>query len=142
MNLELLRRALDALENVCLDSDRASKEDTLLHTSAIAELRAALAVGDSASPGEPVAYMTMTDDGDPAMLFFDLNEALRYCNDAELPEPLYTHAIPPDVQLDAPTKTDLARIWREVNGSPRWPSDVDAFVDAWIAAMTAPKVTP
>ena len=53
MNRELLQRALDALENVCLDSDRASKEDTLLHTSAIAELRAALAVGDSASPGEP-----------------------------------------------------------------------------------------
>lgn len=28
------------------------------------------------------------------------------------------------------TKTDLARLWREVNGGNRWPSDVDAFVEA------------
>lgn len=28
------------------------------------------------------------------------------------------------------TKTDLARLWREVNGAgTRWPSDVDAFVN-------------
>lgn len=26
-------------------------------------------------------------------------------------------------------KTDLARIWREVNGSNRWPSDVDDFIE-------------
>lgn len=44
----------------------------------------------------------------------------------------------------APTKTDLARIWRITNGSTRWGGDVDAFVTAWLATLAAPaqQATP
>ena len=35
------------------------------------------------------------------------------------------------------SKTDLARIWREVNGGNRWPSDVDDFVNAVLAVPHA-----
>ncbi len=38
----------------------------------------------------------------------------------------------------AMTKTDLARLWRGVNGSSRWPSEVDAFVGALIATHPTP----
>lgn len=37
---------------------------------------------------EPVAYLTRDEDGSPAMLFFDLDEARLYCNPNEEPEPL------------------------------------------------------
>lgn len=40
------------------------------------------------------------------------------------------------------TKTDLARLWREVNGSPRWPGDVDAFVNALLAAAPVAPAPP
>ncbi len=36
--------------------------------------------------------------------------------------------------LVAQRKTELARLWREVNGSVRWPSDVNSFIDAMLAA--------
>lgn len=42
------------------------------------------------------------------------------------------------VAVGAATKTDLARIWRAVNGGNRWPSDVDAFVNAVLAASRSP----
>lgn len=35
-----------------------------------------------------VGYLTRNDEGDPAMLFFDPDEALKYCGEGEEPEPL------------------------------------------------------
>lgn len=48
--------------------------------------------GQPAVVGEPVAYLTRNIDGDPAMLFFDRDEAGTYCEDGHEPEPLaYLH---------------------------------------------------
>lgn len=38
---------------------------------------------------KPAAYLTRNPDGDPAMLFFDKDEAADYCDDGETPEPLF-----------------------------------------------------
>lgn len=39
-------------------------------------------------PQETIAYVTRNEEGDPAMLFFDLNEAKLYCEPGEEPEAL------------------------------------------------------
>lgn len=39
-------------------------------------------------PQETIAYVTRNEEGDPAMLFFDLKEARLYCNPDEEPEVL------------------------------------------------------
>lgn len=39
-------------------------------------------------PQKAIAYMTRNEEGDPAMIFFDLAEARLYCNPNEEPEPL------------------------------------------------------
>lgn len=39
-------------------------------------------------PQETIAYVTRNEEGDPAMLFFDLKEARLYCNPDEEPEAL------------------------------------------------------
>jgi len=44
---------------------------------------------DEQSEKKPIAWLTRNDDGDPAMLFFDYQEATSYCDDEFLPEPLY-----------------------------------------------------
>lgn len=57
----------------------------------IEDARAALAQqasGHDREDAAPVAYLTRTEDGDPAMLFFDRAEAATYCADGEQPEPL------------------------------------------------------
>ena len=41
---------------------------------------------------EPVAFLTRDDDGEPAMLFFDKQEARGYCEADEEPDSLYTAA--------------------------------------------------
>lgn len=38
---------------------------------------------------KPVAWMTLNDDDEPSMVFFDRAEALTYCNLDEGPTPLY-----------------------------------------------------
>lgn len=43
-----------------------------------------------AAVAEPVAWMTVNDDGDPLMLFFDHIEAMSYCNEGEVPIELFT----------------------------------------------------
>ena len=64
------------------------------------ELRSALAAGP-APAGEPVAWMTLTDEGDPAMLFFDRAEAVQYCDDGEQPTPLYEASTAGTPSVDA-----------------------------------------
>lgn len=117
----------------------------------IAELRAALAapVAPAEPASEPVAYATRNEDGDRTHLWFpkDLAEARTYCEDDEEPEPLYTHAIPPDVQRDAERYRWLASEhgWWLLKHFPAVRPYVNAceVIDESIdAAMTAPKVTP
>lgn len=50
----------------------------------------AAAKAEVAEIGEPVAWMTVNDDGDPAMLFFDYAEAMSYCGDGEVPIELFS----------------------------------------------------
>ena len=47
--------------------------------------------------GEPMAWMTFTEEGDPDMVFLDRLEACQYCEDDDPPKPLYL-ATPPTVQ--------------------------------------------
>ena len=51
----------------------------------------------SANAGEPVAWMTFTEEGDPDMVFLDRLEAGQYCEDDDPPKPLYL-AAPPTAQ--------------------------------------------
>ena len=37
---------------------------------------------------KPAAWMTLNEEGDPAMLFFDYDEACLYCEPDEKPVPL------------------------------------------------------
>lgn len=48
------------------------------------QARAAL----QSQPQETIAYVTRNEEGDPAMLFFDLQEARLYCEPGEEPEAL------------------------------------------------------
>jgi len=54
---------------------------------------------------EPVAYLTRTEEGDPAMLFFDRQEAAEYC-DGDPPEPLVLGAAPVAQQPQAEAVPD------------------------------------
>lgn len=49
----------------------------------------------------PLAYLTRNEEGAPAMLFFDVAEAGKYCGENEEPEPLYTHPSPSLAELRA-----------------------------------------
>ena len=51
----------------------------------------------AANAGEPVAWMTFTEEGDPDMVFLDRLEACQYCEDDDPPKPLYL-AAPPTAQ--------------------------------------------
>lgn len=73
MDRALMQRALDALENVCLDSDRVSKEDSLLHISAIADLRAALAVPSATGKFRRVVF-PVSVAGDDAGVYYRADE--------------------------------------------------------------------
>jgi len=57
----------------------------------------------SANAGEPVAWMTFTEEGDPDMVFLDRLEACQYCEDDDPPKPLYL-AAPPTAQAEGWTK--------------------------------------
>ena len=48
----------------------------------------------SAMAGEPMAWMTFTEEGDPDMVFLDRLEACQYCEDDDPPKPLYIAATP------------------------------------------------
>ena len=53
----------------------------------------------SAMAGEPMAWMTFTEEGDPDMVFLDRLEACQYCEDDDPPKPLYL-AAPPTAQAE------------------------------------------
>ena len=53
----------------------------------------------SANAGEPVAWMTFTEEGEPEMVFLDRLEACQYCEDDDPPKPLYL-AAPPTAQAE------------------------------------------
>ena len=57
----------------------------------------------SAMAGEPMAWMTFTEEGDPDMVFLDRLEACQYCEDDDPPKPLYL-AAPPTAQAQGWTK--------------------------------------
>lgn len=57
----------------------------------------------SAMAGEPMAWMTFTEEGDPDMVFLDRLEACQYCEDDDPPKPLYI-AAPPTAQAEGWTK--------------------------------------
>ena len=57
----------------------------------------------SAMAGEPMAWMTFTEEGDPDMVFLDRLEACQYCEDDDPPKPLYL-AAPPTAQAEGWTK--------------------------------------
>ena len=63
----------------------------------------------SAMAGEPMAWMTFTEEGDPDMVFLDRLEACQYCEDDDPPKPLYLAATP----------TAQAEGWRPIETAPR-----------------------
>ena len=63
----------------------------------------------AASAGEPVAWMTFTEEGDPDMVFIDRLEACQYCEDDDPPKPLYL-AAPPTAQADG---------WQSIETAPK-----------------------
>ena len=63
----------------------------------------------SAMAGEPMAWMTFTEEGDPDMVFLDRLEACQYCEDDDPPKPLYL-AAPPTAQAEG---------WRPISTAPR-----------------------
>ena len=67
----------------------------------------------SAMAGEPMAWMTFTEEGDPDMVFLDRLEACQYCEDDDPPKPLYL-AAPPTAQAEGWSEGD-----RNLRGKPR-----------------------
>ena len=63
--------------------------------------------GQPAQAAEPVAYLTRNAEGDPAMLFFDKDEASTYCEDGVDPAPLFTAPAAPDPHQSARAATLL-----------------------------------
>lgn len=57
----------------------------------------------SAMAGEPMAWMTFTEEGDPDMVFLDRLDACQYCEDDDPPKPLYL-AAPPTAQAEGWTR--------------------------------------
>jgi hypothetical protein len=70
---------------------------------ATAEARGVRDGAASAMAGEPMAWMTFTEEGDPDMVFLDRLEACQYCEDDDPPKPLYL-AAPPTAQAEGWTK--------------------------------------
>ena len=59
--------------------------------------------------GEPMAWMTFTEEGDPDMVFLDRLEACQYCEDDDPPKPLYL-AAPPTAQAEG---------WQSIETAPK-----------------------
>ena len=74
-----------------------------IHTN-IRAMKAKLA-SIGANAGEPVAWMTFTEEGDPDMVFLDRLEACQYCEDDDPPKPLYL-AAPPTAQAEGWSEGD------------------------------------
>ena len=68
----------------------------------------------SAMAGEPMAWMTFTEEGDPAMVFLDRLEACQYCEDDDPPKPLYL-AAPPTAQAE-----EIGRVPVEPTTDQEW----------------------
>ena len=78
-----------------------------IHTN-IRAMKAKLA-SIGANAGEPVAWMTFTEEGDPDMVFLDRLEACQYCEDDDPPKPLYLVA-PPAAQAEG---------WQSIETAPK-----------------------
>ena len=88
----------------------------------------------SAMAGEPMAWMTFTEEGDPDMVFLDRLEACQYCEDDDPPNPLYLAATP----------TAQAEGWTKLPGTlpePGTPVLLDIGKKYPIRAMWAAKFT-
>lgn len=88
----------------------------------------------SAMAGEPMAWMTFTEEGDPDMVFLDRLEACQYCEDDDPPKPLYLAATP----------TAQAEGWTKLPGQlpePGTPVLLDIGNKYPIRAMWAAKHT-
>ena len=79
----------------------------------------------SANAGEPVAWMTFTEEGDPDLVFLDRLEAGQYCEDDDPPKPLYL-AAPPTAQaqgwrplIEAPFD-EIVLVAAEFDGPGDW----------------------
>ena len=69
------------------EDDRLSPEfPDLLRRALAATPPSVSGIGEAA---EPVAYLTRSEEGDAAMLFFDIGEARTYCEEGQEPEPLF-----------------------------------------------------
>ena len=74
--------------------------------------------------GEPMAWMTFTEEGDPAMVFLDRLEACQYCEDDDPPKPLYLAATPTAQAegwrpIETAPKGELVLLWSEITrGEP------------------------
>ena len=106
---------------------------------ATAEARGFRDVAASAMAGEPMAWMTFTEEGDPDMVFLDRLEACQYCEDDDPPKPLYL-AAPPTAQAEgviaeSALRKVLAAVQRYM--PPDGPdakdtlSEIIAIVDPW-----------
>ena len=82
--------------------------------------------------GEPMAWMTFTEEGDPDMVFLDRLEACQYCEDDDPPKPLYL-AAPPTAQAEGWISVD------ERLPEPGMPVLLDIGKKYPIRAMWVPK---
>ena len=88
---------------------QALREGFTAADMATAEARGFRDGAASAMAGEPMAWMTFTEEGDPDMVFLDRLEACQYCEDDDPPKPLYL-AAPPTAQADG---------WQSIETAPK-----------------------
>ena len=91
VEIEVLRAEVDGLREALEDIRSRSAMKLAMNPNPFA-LTARLGdihqIADAAQDRETIAYVTRNEEGDPAMLFFDLNEAKLYCEPGEEPEAL------------------------------------------------------
>lgn len=66
---------------------------------------------EQSGQAEPVAWMTNDDEGSPAMLFFDKQEAENFCDEGEDPTPLFdTQPAAPVAKLEPLTRDEIEAV--------------------------------
>lgn len=138
MTRELLQHIINAW-----DSSPLPKARDGMMQECMEKLRAALAVGDGVSPGEPVAWRWQTSQVFPDWSFTDNPARAQGMRDCGLDvRPLYAHAIPlgfvlvPVVPTEAMHVAAVKAIQRCTGNDDFPPRVYRAMIEA------APKVTP
>lgn len=91
----------------------------------------------SAMAGEPMAWMTFTEEGDPDMVFLDRLDACQYCEDNDPPKPLYL-AAPPTAQAEGWTATAQHQTYRcKIKSRKQIDKEIPRDQQGWWADVAA-----